>query len=245
MRLSSAARAVLFALALLAGPSVARADEGTVTLIIFKAGWFVGGSAGSGVMTFHGQTYGLSAGGIDGGFVFGGSQTTLQGRVRNIRRAQDIAFRRLTFCLLGVATPSDLIRDSRMSPFNIGKRIVLSDFTPEEAARLAEGLAHASDAVDSPCYPRDASPLFARKSYWCIVDTVQAAGFVVRPYQVTVPSFGVWGYVLARRVPFEPPRHVPNVALRYLAEREGRFDLRGATAAHRARIEKTRPLIGL
>jgi glutathione S-transferase len=28
-----------------------------------------------------------------------------------------------------------------------------------------------------------------------------------------------------------------NVALRYLAEREGRFDLRGATAAHRARID--------
>ena len=91
MRLSSAARAVLFALALLAGPSVARADEGAVTLVIFKAGWFVGGSLGNGVMTFHGRTYGLSAGGIDGGFVFGGSQTTLQGRVRNIRRAQDIA----------------------------------------------------------------------------------------------------------------------------------------------------------
>jgi hypothetical protein len=91
MRLSSAARAVLFALALLAGPSVARADEGAVTLVIFKAGWFVGGSAGSGVLSFHGQTYGLSAGGLDGGLVFGGSQTTLQGRVRNIRRAQDIA----------------------------------------------------------------------------------------------------------------------------------------------------------
>jgi hypothetical protein len=82
---------VLFALALLAGPSVARADEGAVTLVIFKAGWVFGGSAGSGVMTFHGQTYGLSAGGLDYGLVFGGSQTTLQGRVRNIRRAQDIA----------------------------------------------------------------------------------------------------------------------------------------------------------
>jgi hypothetical protein len=91
MRLSSAARAVLFVLALLAGPSVARADEAPVTLVIFKAGWFVGGSVGSGVMTFHGRTYGLSAGGIDGGLVFGGSQTTLQGRVRNIRRAEDIA----------------------------------------------------------------------------------------------------------------------------------------------------------
>jgi lipid-binding SYLF domain-containing protein len=91
MKLSSAARAVLFALAVLAAPSVARADEGAVTLVIFKAGWVFGGSAGSGVMTFHGQTYGLSAGGLDYGLVFGGSQTTLQGRVRNIHRAQDIA----------------------------------------------------------------------------------------------------------------------------------------------------------
>jgi hypothetical protein len=90
MRLSSAARAALFVLALLAGPSLARADEGAVTLIIYKAGWFVGGSVGSGVLTFHDQTYGLSAGGLDGGLVFGGSQTTLQGRVRNIHRAQDI-----------------------------------------------------------------------------------------------------------------------------------------------------------
>jgi hypothetical protein len=91
MRLSSAARAALLVLALLAGSSAARADEGAVTLVIFKAGWFVGGSAGSGVMTFHGRTYGLSAGGLDGGLVFGGSQTTLQGRIRNIHRAQDIA----------------------------------------------------------------------------------------------------------------------------------------------------------
>ena len=86
MRLPSAARAVLLALALFAGSSAARADEGQVTLVIFKAGWFVGGSAGQGVLTFHDQTYALTAGGIDGGLVFGGSQTTLQGKVRNIHR---------------------------------------------------------------------------------------------------------------------------------------------------------------
>jgi hypothetical protein len=90
MRLSSAACAVLTALALFAGLSTARADDGQVTLVIFKAGWFVGGSAGQGVLTFHDQTYALTAGGIDGGLVFGGSQTTLQGWVRNIRRAEDI-----------------------------------------------------------------------------------------------------------------------------------------------------------
>lgn len=91
MRLPSVVLAVLLAFASLAGSTSARADEGAVTLIIFKAGWFVGGSAGSGVLTFQGQTYALSAGGIDGGLVFGGSQTTLQGKVRNIRQASDIA----------------------------------------------------------------------------------------------------------------------------------------------------------
>jgi hypothetical protein len=90
MRLSFA-RAALLVVALLAGSSVARADEGAVTLIIFKAGWIFGGSIGSGVLTFHGETYALSAGGLDYGFVFGGSQTTLQGTVRNIQRAEDIA----------------------------------------------------------------------------------------------------------------------------------------------------------
>jgi hypothetical protein len=55
-------------------------------------------------------------------------------------RAQDPALNRLTFCLLGVASPSDLIRDTRTTPFNIGKRIELSDFVEDEAAPLARGL---------------------------------------------------------------------------------------------------------
>jgi spermidine synthase len=59
------------------------------------------------------------------------------------------------------------------------------------------------------------SPLFARRSYWCIIRTMEAAGFVVRPYQTTVPSFGVWGFALARLHPFAPPARVP-LPLRYL-----------------------------
>jgi WD40 repeat protein len=56
------------------------------------------------------------------------------------RRAEEPDLQRITFCLLGVATPSDLIRDPRLTPFNIGRRIILNDFTPREAARLAGGL---------------------------------------------------------------------------------------------------------
>jgi len=56
------------------------------------------------------------------------------------RRAEEPELGRLRFCLLGVATPSDLIRDARLTPFNIGQRIELSDFTNEEAAPLEQGL---------------------------------------------------------------------------------------------------------
>jgi len=56
------------------------------------------------------------------------------------RRTTEAQFARLSFCLIGVATPTDLIRDTRLSPFNIGTRIVLEDFTAGEAALLGEGL---------------------------------------------------------------------------------------------------------
>ncbi|MCG8362458.1 MAG: AAA-like domain-containing protein [Pseudanabaenales cyanobacterium] len=50
-------------------------------------------------------------------------------------------YKRLTFSLLGVATPPDLIRDKRRTPFNIGKAIELMGFQGEEAQPLVEGLA--------------------------------------------------------------------------------------------------------
>jgi WD40 repeat protein len=56
------------------------------------------------------------------------------------QRSEDLDLQRVTFCLLGVATPSDLIRDTRTTPFNIGRRIELHDFTEAEAAPLAYGL---------------------------------------------------------------------------------------------------------
>ncbi|HWS89650.1 MAG TPA: AAA-like domain-containing protein [Pyrinomonadaceae bacterium] len=48
--------------------------------------------------------------------------------------------RRLSFVLIGVATPTDLISDPRRTPFNIGQRVDLTDFTFEEALPLAAGL---------------------------------------------------------------------------------------------------------
>ena len=54
------------------------------------------------------------------------------------QRAADPAFNRLSFVLIGVATPGDLIKDTSRTPFNIGHRIELTDFTIDEAAGLAD-----------------------------------------------------------------------------------------------------------
>ncbi|MFQ5576331.1 MAG: AAA-like domain-containing protein, partial [Anaerolineae bacterium] len=55
-------------------------------------------------------------------------------------RAFKPEFHRLSFVLIGVATPGDLIADPKRTPFNIGQRVDLTDFTIEEALPLTEGL---------------------------------------------------------------------------------------------------------
>lgn len=45
------------------------------------------------------------------------------------------------------------------------------------------------------------SPLVAPQSYWCIIHTLQDAGFCVRPYHASVPTFGIWGFAMASRNP--------------------------------------------
>jgi len=64
-------------------------------------------------------------------------------------RPEDAKLERLTFCLLGVATPSDLIQDQRITPFNIGHAIELGDFTPSDGAVLAAGLSPHRDTAGS------------------------------------------------------------------------------------------------
>lgn len=53
-------------------------------------------------------------------------------------RASHADFQRLTFILLGVARPADLIRDRNRTPYNIGTHIDLSDFTLAELGPFKE-----------------------------------------------------------------------------------------------------------
>jgi len=70
---------------------------------------------------------------------------------------------------------------------------------------------------DSTVTIQTTSPLIARTSFWCVVKTLETAGFYVRPYQTAVPSFGIWGYSLAKLEPFDQPERPPQgIELKFL-----------------------------
>jgi tetratricopeptide (TPR) repeat protein len=73
-------------------------------------------------------------------------------------RATDPAYTRLTFVLLGVATPADLIKDRSRTPFNVGHGIDLREFSIEDAQVLQDGLQAA--------FPTQGDAIFARIFYW-------------------------------------------------------------------------------
>jgi PAS domain S-box-containing protein len=63
------------------------------------------------------------------------------------RRADEADYRRLTFVLLGVATPWQLIEDKHRTPFNIGQAITLEGFNLREAQSLLAGLAPKAESA--------------------------------------------------------------------------------------------------
>jgi spermidine synthase len=65
------------------------------------------------------------------------------------------------------------------------------------------------------------SPFSTPTAFWRTVSTIQSAGYAVTPYHVHVPTFGDWGFSLARHGNTAPTPAVPDNAppLRYLNQR--------------------------
>ncbi|HLP90783.1 MAG TPA: AAA-like domain-containing protein [Nostocaceae cyanobacterium] len=64
------------------------------------------------------------------------------------RRADKPEYKRLTFALIGVSTPSDLIQDRRRTPFNIGVPVEVTGFELSETAPLQPLLAKVGDSQE-------------------------------------------------------------------------------------------------
>lgn len=86
------------------------------------------------------------------------------------------------------------------SNFSLGKL-----FSTAFYARLKPAL-RPNAAVVIQC----TSPWVARKSFWCVDETLRVSGFVTEPYHLYVPSFGEWGFILASREPIPQALHLPE-----------------------------------
>jgi len=99
MRYSNSRKSLLFRLlaplvaALMIGfVTTAHAEkaDATIEFTVYKAGFIVGGSGGSGILHYKGKEYPISIGGVSLGATIGASKTELVGDVFNLGKAGDI-----------------------------------------------------------------------------------------------------------------------------------------------------------
>jgi spermidine synthase len=93
------------------------------------------------------------------------------------------------------------------SNFSLGKLFTTTFYARVQTALRSPG------AIAVQC----TSPWVARKSFWCVDETLRVSGFVTEPYHLYVPSFGEWGFILASREPLPQVLRLPD-GLKYISE---------------------------
>ena len=162
------------------------------------------------------------------------------------RRTEDAELQRLTFCLLGVATPSDLIRDTRTTPFNIGQRIELTDFKEAEAKPLAAGLGHddqlGAKLLERILYWTGGHPYLTQRL--CLAAAEHAG--VTNPAAIDRLCDAMFFSARARESD-DNLLFVRERILRSEADRAALLDLYAQVRAHRQRVrdDETNPLVSI
>jgi hypothetical protein len=88
--IGAAATLIVAAGTLLFANLASAAPDGTIDLTLYKAGFIVGGSGGSGTLKFKGKQYPVDIGGVSLGATIGASKAELIGEVYNIKSPSDI-----------------------------------------------------------------------------------------------------------------------------------------------------------
>jgi len=63
---------------------------------------------------------------------------------------------------------------------------------------------------------QSASPFYTRNTYWSIARTMEEAALTVFSYQVTIPTFGIWGFHIGASTQLSPGNFDIQVATRYM-----------------------------
>ncbi len=85
------------------------------------------------------------------------------------------------------------------SNYSVGKLYTNSFYRLLDKAMTEDGLV----VVQST------SPYVAKKSFWCVDNTLKSVGFLTTPYHAYVPAFGDWGYIIGSKKLFSPPDNFP------------------------------------
>ena len=132
-------------------------------------------------------------------------------------RADHPAYNRLAFALLGVATPSDLIREKRSTPFNVGRAIELTGLQFSEAVQpLAPGLA--TNATDPQTVLREilvwtgGQPFLTQK----LCNLIQAEGSIARGNEATAIEALVRSHIIENWESHDDPVHLQTIRDRIL-----------------------------
>lgn len=142
------------------------------------------------------------------------------------KRADNPEYKRLTFTLLGVATPSQFIRDKVRTPFNVGQSIQLNGFQLHEAQPLLQGL---SEKVSNPqAILREVLTWTGGQPF-----LTQKLCHLIRNATSPIPTNGeaVWVEDLVRSCIIEnwefqdEPEHLKTIRDRLLNDQERAFDL--------------------
>ncbi|MFN6481049.1 AAA-like domain-containing protein [Nostoc sp. DedQUE07] len=152
-------------------------------------------------------------------------------------RTEKQEYQRLTFALLGVATPSDLIGDKNRTPFNIGRAIQLCGFKLEEATPLAAGLVEQVDntqaVLEEILQWTGGQPFLTQKVCKLLVNSKCGIGkpsnnslFAV-PYSPSLIDNLVQCYIIENWESQDDPEHLRTIRKRILRDEESAVRLLG------------------
>jgi WD40 repeat protein len=135
-------------------------------------------------------------------------------------RSEDPRYQRITFALLGVSTPSDLIQSRSRTPFNIGEAIDLTGFSRQEAEPLAQGLIYQdrapADLLQAILDWTNGQPFLTQKI--CELVVKQATTY---PPDLTAAELVrqlIFDHILSDWKRFDQPQHFRSIQARLLAE---------------------------
>ena len=137
-------------------------------------------------------------------------------------RVDNVEYNRLSFVLLGVATPSDLIQDKKRTPFNIGTAIHLKGFQINEIQPLIQGLegkfSHPQQIMEDILYWTGGQPFLTQKLCQLMVEKSTKEN----PYSVAqvVQSKIIDNWELQ-----DNPEHLRTIKSRLLKDEKLTFDL--------------------